>query len=343
MDRDSGRHVKPRSTSIDDVAGSDSYALAAAYLLASVALGLHFFQGPLANAILIGILLVLVVGRLSGSRTELIAHDWMYLLYFSFALMSVIWSISPLDTGQQALPMIVPWLATFLLVDLREQWVCRFIVLTGVAASVLSVMMVFVSGRLAYQPVSSTGAPELRGIFAHQLFLGTFLTIALGLIAVSYFNGELNQVVNCSRSAKLAIVILLVSVLVLSRTRLYVVAGVLALVLTWLLSKTSSRRMFAVSVLSLAGLAITLTFGATVQYLERQNFDLTLTGRTNVWEKTLNAVEGAAAFWDSDLEPSSCQRSTSSSTISVLATRIILSYKPTSSLVLPDSGYSSYW
>lgn len=277
---------------VDSARAPGLYVLAGAYLLASVSLSLHFFQGMKANLVLIAIMMALVVRTIAASDTQLLGHDWAYLFYFSFAILSGIWSVSPQATLEQALPMIVPWLVTFLLCGISADWVCRFVVMAALVSATLSILMVSISRRLAFQPVSSSGAPELRGIFAHQLFLGSFIIITLGLIAVSYANGDINKVFGRSRAVAVAAVILLVVALYLSRTRLYIGVGILAFALTWLLSRTSSRRWIVVNVIAIATVTLALASGKIITYLQARNFDLTFTGRTDIWEKTLSATDG---------------------------------------------------
>ncbi|WP_460359404.1 O-antigen ligase family protein [Mycobacterium sp. ZZG] len=284
------RLASPSTRSRDKILG-------ALFILSSLALSLHFFQGAVANAILLALAVVIVAAKVSTSKAVLLGHDWMYLLYFSVAVLSLTWSVSPEESLLQALPMIVPWIITFLLHDLDEVWACRFIVFTAAAAALLSLAMVSLSGRLAYQPVSSSGAPELRGIFAHQLFLGTFLTIALGLIAIACLNGDGRKVLGSSRVFIVLLVFGFIVVLFFSRTRLYVAAGVLAFLLTWSFSRSNSRRWLALNMVGLAVLVTFLSVNKALQYLADNEFDLTLTGRTDVWARTLNALGDGMNAW----------------------------------------------
>lgn len=282
---------------IEDDVRPRPYFLGAAFVLASVGLSLHFIYGAKAVVVLIVVTILLVLRYAKRSSTNLLAIDWTYLLYFTFAVLSTTWSISPSATIEQALPIIIPWLATLLLCDLRVEWLCRFIVLTAMAVALLSIVMIVVSGRLAYQPVSSSGAPELRGIFAHQLWLGAFLVITLGLIAIAFSNGELDTIFRGRWIVATFGVLLLTVVLYLSRTRLYIGAGMLSLAFTWLLGRAGSRKWIAANLVAISAICITLASGRIIAYLEENDFDITLTGRTDIWEKTLSATEGGTDVW----------------------------------------------
>lgn len=284
--------LAPESTELSVSVKQGTYFWGGAYVLASIALSLHFLYGRPANLVLIGIMLLLIARKFYSSQTKLLATDWSYLLYFSFALLSATWSVSPSASVEQALPMIVPWLITFMLWELNEAWACKLVVWCAVIGSLLSVSMVAVSRQLAYQPVSSTGAPELRGIFAHQLFLGAFIVISLALLALACLNGDRIYVIGKSKFALVAIVLVLCGVLFLSRTRIYIGVGILAFALTWLFSRTQSRRWVAVNLLGTFVIAGYLGYGRLIEYLEERNFDLTLTGRTYIWDRTLSALSG---------------------------------------------------
>ena len=268
--------------------------VAVAYLFAIVSLDLHFFRGFFANVLVISVALALIVYTPENFRARLLGYDWLYLSYLSFIVYSAVWSLSPSTTLEQALPLALPWIAALLLCGLSAVWVARIVVRFAIVVALLSPAMIFVSSKLAYQPRSSSGAPELRGVFYHQLALGAFLTIALGLIVISYLNGHGQEVLGRSRILRGCALILILGVLVLARARLHVGSGVIALALTCLLSKRGSRKWVAVNLLVVAG-AVTASFvNALRGYLDSTGFDTTLTGRTYVWERILTGIEADA-------------------------------------------------
>jgi exopolysaccharide production protein ExoQ len=267
--------------------------LAAAYIFGAVALGLQFLHGTYANLLLIAIALVLVAyvpRHLTG--TVLHAADWTYLFYIGFIMASAAWSLAPVATAEQAGPLIIPWVAALILCGLQKEWVAHIVVKIALAASLLSPLTILISKSLAYQPHSTTGAPELRGVFGHQLYLGAFLTVALGLVAISYLNGQARSIVGGSRLVRVLVILAIVGVLFLSRTRIYVAMGLLALFMTFLMSRRSSGKWILANVLVAVAVVVAFSFTAIVSDLEGLGFDTSLTGRTYVWERTLAAISG---------------------------------------------------
>ncbi|MGE2736468.1 O-antigen ligase family protein [Mycolicibacterium vaccae] len=268
-----------------------TYRLGILYVFSSISLGLHFLNGPTANLLLLATLFALIVHKPAvASTTTMKAQDWAYIGYLVFIFMSALWSMSAPVTVFEAAPLVVPWVAALLLHQLPVDWVARVVVRFALAGALLAPLIMMLNQRLAYQPNSSTGAPELRGIFSHQLFFGAFLTLALGLIAVAYLNGRVTYVVGRSVYARIFVVATLLLALGLSRTRLYVAVGVFCVVLTYLLAKSGSRRWLSLVLLSAFGLVLYSTFGAIMRYLEGIGFDTSLTGRTYVWGRTLSAI-----------------------------------------------------
>ena len=284
------------------------FKLTAGFVAVLVAMNLQF--GPVkagsglantliynaANILLFVMTMVLIVNSIGrhddvGFRAKLLAHDAIYLVWLGALATSIVWSVSPLETFRSIVPLAAVWLATLFLHQVPVADAVRLVVFAAVGVAFLSLVAVPVmGGEFAYQPVSSTGAPELRGIFDHQLRLGAFMGLAIGLVVLAALNGDTRWI--RSRSATLSVLglIVLVLVLVLSRARLYVGDAALALLLTVLLSRRGAHKVL--SLLAVAALAFfaALNFDQILSKLENSGFDTTLTGRTDIWRRALNGV-----------------------------------------------------
>lgn len=262
----------------------------AAYLIASMSLGLVFFKGPVANVLLAIVLLSLLLAGTDVFRARLLAPDWMYLAYIAVILASATWSLSAIATIEQAIPLLVPWLAAIALHSLQLEWTAGAFIKLAAVAAIASPAMILVDRRLAYQPRSSTGAPELRGLFAHQQFLGAFMAMAVGIVVISYLNSQ-KTVVGKTRLWRISIVLLLVVMLGLSRARLYILVAAICLLLTCMISRRGSRKWITLNIIAIVAVTISVSFTKIVDTLKSVGFDTTLTGRTDVWAISLRAID----------------------------------------------------
>lgn len=276
---------------------SDLYTLAGAFVFSSVALdlliaGVDFNVG---NLLLIGVAFALAVRSLGtygdgAHQVKLLSHDWVYLLSVGVMLASIAWSVSAFASFMAVAPLIVVWFASVGLGRLPADDAVRLVVLAAVATAMLSLVVVPLIGDLAYQPHSTTGTPELRGVFRHQLRLGSFMVLAIGLLVIAYMNGHLKRILSRSPMINVLCLVLLVLLLWLSRTRLYVGAGALALILTLLLSRRGSKKWIASGLGLTAMVIIVNSYGSIMARLEAAGFDTGLTGRTRTWSRSLGAV-----------------------------------------------------
>jgi O-antigen ligase len=169
--------------------------------------------------------------------------------------------------------------------------VIRIVLFVAVVAAILSLAALpLLGGDFAYQPVSSTGASELRGIFDHQLRLGALAGLALGLIGIAALNGEIPQIRVRSSIVCVACVVLLLLVLILSRARLYVADAAIALLLTALLSRKGLRKVFSLLLISVVSIIAASNLGTILDKLTDMGFDATLTGRTAIWSRAMNGI-----------------------------------------------------
>lgn len=279
------------------------HLLGIAYIAIAISFDLQFSKGITAN-VLLGLVLVTLFFfhssqshsvRMKGLpdpwRPSMLSHDWAFLLYVAIILFSAFWSVAPLESIKQGIPLIVPWLSSLLLCRLKVDWVVGVVAKFGIAASLLSLLMIRVDRDLAFQPLATSGQPELRGIFDHQLYLGAFLALTIGLVLISWLNGDIREVFGRFSPALALILGLLVLVAMLGRARLFTAAAGLAFILTWILSKRALSKLTAFVFLPALALLTVTNFTKIAAYLSDSGIDVTLTSRTLIWDRALAAVE----------------------------------------------------
>ncbi len=256
-------------------------------------------NGP--NIFLFGVAIALILASLDhpdvGFRTPLLSQDWMYLGWVMIMAASAVWSVSPSITIRAILPLAVLWLATLFLHQLPVTQAVKAVLAAAAVTATLSLVAIPLFGTdYAYQPISSTGAPELRGILEHQLRLGALMALAIGLVVIAKLNGELGQLTSRTSAVNIACLALLIGVLLLSRARLYVAEAAIALVLTILLSRRGSRKLITSVVLLSVAAVVANDFRSLMADLQRTGFDTSLTGRTDIWARTLNGITDDSRF-----------------------------------------------
>lgn len=278
---------------------SNLFALTLAFILASVAfdlnLGFASIFGDFATAALAGTFFAMVLHSLggndgSGFRANLLSQDWAFLGWLALMSASMLWSISASTSFKTIAPLALVWVATLFLCRLPRADAVRAVLIIAAAAAILSLIAVSLLGEFAYQPASSTGAPELRGIFRHQLRLGAFMGLALGLIVIARLNGDIARIRTKSSVLNVGLALLLMTLLFLSRARGYAGEAAIALVLTILLSRRGLKKWVVLVIGSLSALVVVDRFNAVWQDLQDSGFDTDLTGRAQVWQRTLNGV-----------------------------------------------------
>jgi exopolysaccharide production protein ExoQ len=239
-----------------------------------------------------GAYLALTFGRgdRAGPRTRLLGHDRAYIGWLGLVSASMLWSVSASASFKAMVPLAVVWFAALLLCTVPAADVVRAVLVVACVVAVLSLALVAIDTQLAYQPISSTGGDELRGVFRHQLRLGAFMALALGLLVIARLKGDIERVRTKSTLVNGSVIVLLAGVLLMSRSRTYGAAAAVALVLTLLLSRRGRRKWVVLIVGVIVVLAVVNQFDALWIGLQDAGFDTTLTGRTNIWNRTLSGV-----------------------------------------------------
>lgn len=220
-------------------------------------------------------------------------HDLVYGVYLAFCLVSTIWSPSPIDTVVQVLYLIVMWIAAITLAEAGTALVIGQISRIVAIIAAASLLLAVISPGLAFQPFSSSGVPELRGVFAHQIRFGLLMALTFGLLFIAYLNREgrrINGFLFGAGGTRLA----LISVcLVAAGARSYTAFMVISILVTWSITGGRWTKWIVLSVTSYMVFVIVMNIDAFGELFGESGVDMTLTGRTTIWERTL-AVAGEA-------------------------------------------------
>ncbi|NBN78055.1 hypothetical protein GWI72_07225 [Microvirga tunisiensis] len=270
-----------------------------AYILFGLlALELHFLSSGVNIGNLIILSAVCIVGLLGSINRGLPfnltyrfrTHDYIFLIYIAYTALTAFWSISFGDTITGVVPVFGLFLLAILISKIDQSRLIRCTLMFAVVAAVLSLVMMVVVPDLAFQPKSSTGQEELRGVFKHQLRLGAFMCVAAGFLVLAVLNGALKDVFFKRWTLRILGIALIFLVLYLSRTRLYVAAAILSLVLTVGLSQKGGVRWLTFAVIAYGALILSQTYEDILTYLEQIGFDTSLTARTLIWTRALAAI-----------------------------------------------------
>lgn len=120
-------------------------------------------------------------------------YDTIFLMLVLLSLFSAFWSPSVVNTIFHSALLFAVILSVKLLTGHKLFCINHFTVLLvkyGLLVCLISLASYFVSSTYALQPTSSTDVPELRGIFTHQLRLGQFCTIILGVFILQKLDNK---------------------------------------------------------------------------------------------------------------------------------------------------------
>lgn len=227
-------------------------------------------------------------GQLRPRAWQLI--DTIFLAYVLLIACSSYWSVLPSGTLTQSVFIGGMWATTVMLGNQPIERLISYIVHTAFWIAVLSLLMVLLTSD-ALQP--RTG--ELRGVYFHQLRLGLFMSIALGLMCLTVLNGKSSMITRNKFLLALYFVVIGIAC-AWAFARLYTFFAIVALIVTVMLPRNRRLR-----VLFLAGMALlvgwlVLDQNSILGALNDQGVDLSLSGRTRIWEKSLTLVQDRTAW-----------------------------------------------
>jgi exopolysaccharide production protein ExoQ len=273
------------------------------FLLAAVFLELQFVSSAggfnYANALFILVVMVvylslLIGGSLNGLiNRKLQTHDWFYLAYISYCGSTAIWSVNPAGSISLFVMAFTAWLGSCLMSRYAATDVVAVMLHLCFIFCLISLGTIIFLPQIAYQPSSSTGGLELRGIFEHQLRLGLFAWIGVGLLVLAFLNGHLKSKIWLP--SFLVYLLVIAACTELARARLYSVEAILSIFLTIFVSRFYIVKRVIILFFIVLGLLLYNYWSEFISFIDQFDFDTTLTGRTTIWEKTIRAVSDT--FW----------------------------------------------
>lgn len=269
------------------------------FILSLIALNLHFLSGGSglnwANIILFAFSFIGAVFAYKYSQKEikfnLIAQDYVFFLYLAWCLYSVFWTPSQIDTIVQVAYLFALWVGATAASYCNVKEIARFSISAAAVVALLSFVFIGVSPDLAFQPVQSMGIPELRGIFKHQLQLGAFMSMAFGMAVIAMMNGEARTVIGKSRALSMLKVGAIVICMMASLARGYTAAAIIALPVSYALTRPGALRVMSILVILGISTAVYAFPSAVVVAVGDAAGDPTFMGRTIIWEKVVEQIE----------------------------------------------------
>lgn len=247
-----------------------------------------------ANALIL--LLVLRRPRLVFSR--LTAVPWLALLAM-LAIVSSLWSLDPLLTLRRSLPFALAGLfGVYFAARFPQPRQLAILRLTMVTLASATIAIVFLAPAIGLDH-SAGHAGDWQGVFTHKNACGRMMVLAT---AVVLFGGRMTL----RRLASLALFVL---VLLMSGSRgaWMIEAGLLLLwLVVWIARRTSAhgRLLLALAAPAVTGGLATLAMAYASRVAAFLGRDLTLSGRTAIWEQVVHSIAarpllgyGYDAFW----------------------------------------------
>lgn len=227
-------------------------------------------------------------GRLQLRSWTLV--DTVFLAYVLLIVASTYWSVASGETLSQAVFIGGMWATTIVLGRQPIERVISYVVHAAFIVAILSLAVTLFDPE-AYQP--RTG--ELRGVYFHQLRLGLFMAVALGLLGLAVLNGQARQILRGQLVLVLYLAVISL-VCILAFARLYTFFAVVALVVTVLLP--NDRRLRTLFLILIGALVtwLVLDQNSWLGSLGEQGVDLSLSGRTRIWERTMLLAQDRASW-----------------------------------------------
>jgi exopolysaccharide production protein ExoQ len=226
--------------------------------------------------------------------------DYIFLLYVMFAVSSAFWSPNFIDTiFHGSLWLVIIYGCRGLAFSSKIK-VLRYVIYVAIILCILSLLVIPIFPNYAWQSHSSTGIPELKGVFFHQLRLGVFSGIILGMLIISSLNGDFYKIFPKCNSKKLPICLILffLFILFMSQARLYTLFFILSLLVNIIIDRLNKPidKMFAIFCLVILVVFVT-NWNYIFNELDMMGVDATLTGRTLIWERTLDIINNSNVFF----------------------------------------------
>ncbi|GGE48873.1 O-antigen polymerase [Agaricicola taiwanensis] len=246
----------------------------------------------------------LIVGGITRRLGEVLKESWPLLLLVLLPLASVLWSDSPATSLRRAV-------AFMLTVSFAYYVVARF-TLSEIVRILFWVLVAYMAvgllAAVALPRIGLSSAGDWRGLTGHKNEFGRVLSLIIAIAVVFRSVGT-----RMWRTWWLPMVVVAFGLLVLSNSKTSLVAAVAgiggSIFLTFLFTGRFSRFRFAPEVRTVVGVLAFLTvlflvFIAAPIILEALGRDLTLSGRTRLWQWAIGLGSqhpwlgsGYRAFW----------------------------------------------
>jgi exopolysaccharide production protein ExoQ len=266
----------------------------------------------LVMAVCLAAIILLLLKRAGLLREYLRAwrRNSLLAVFGAFALLSLLWSVSPfVSLHKWAVFALATLAGSYLGFRFRSRGVLRVLFWYGAALAILSAAVALLLphfGRMFFPPYDGAW----RGIFWHKNHLGTLLAL---LSTVSLYRLEEAYRTHRARMLLDGTIYLLQALLVyLSRSATGVLvflasAAFFSLAYAWHRTRQRWERPHYLAALATAGSMLVLLFVFSDDLLALLGKDATLTGRLPMWEHVLSTYVsqrpalgyGLGAFWDS--------------------------------------------
>lgn len=219
--------------------------------------------------------------------TILLAVLGFYVVILCLLFMSVFWSKGPLVTFVQAAYALCIFMGACAISRYDFLSVVGWIVKIFSILALFSLVSIILLPSAAFQEFSSTGYPELRGVFKHQQRLGLNMAAALGVFFFLWRSGWLRDALGVFWYKYRYIMFGGILICFLgAQARLFSVFFLIA-ILFCLIYSSYPRFLLAISLSVLVGLFF--NFSYIDDFLSYYDGEMTLTGRTMIWSRVYSA------------------------------------------------------
>jgi len=258
-----------------------------------VVTGVQFFIGGpvnLSNIIMItnGLCVFLFIlyynRRKNRFWPKLMLADFSLLTYVIWCGLSALWSVDINNTIIQTILIFMFWFCCYLIRNASVIDCVKDLLMICSIVALLSISIIFIAPDLAYQPHSSTGFPELRGILGHQLHLGALMAVAMCFITIASLNNQIKSVSPKNVIVFILMVTLIFSVMVLSLARSYILYAIISLPIAIALGRGKFLRWISIATLIALAISIVTNVDIILGVIGDESGDATLSGRTRIWK-----------------------------------------------------------